>query len=79
MYILVSLMFVVATIFELTVLVILKKKSEEKIGIIENNSRIAERNIKFQGWIQKIDKICIIIFPVLFFMFNVIYFVIMMH
>ena len=77
-YILVSLMFVVATILELTGLLILKKKSQEKIGLMERDGESTKRNpAKFQSLIEKIDKICTIFFPLMFFMFNVIYFAIM--
>ena len=70
----VSLMFVVGTILELNVLLILKKKSEEQIGAMEDESESSNRNMnKFQEWIEKVDKICIILFPFLFFAFNVIY------
>ena len=74
----VSLMFVVATILELTALLILKKKSQEKIGLMEKDGATTKRNqAKFQTLIEKIDKICTICFPLMFLMFNVIYFAIM--
>ena len=78
-YIFVSLMFVVATIFELTALLILKKKWDEEIGLMEKDGESTKRNIiQFQSLIKKIDKICTILFPLMFFMFNVIYFSIML-
>ena len=78
-YILVSLMFVVATILELTALLILKKKWDEKIGLMEKDGESTKRNIiQFQSLIKKIDKISTILFPLMFFMFNLIYFAIML-
>ena len=67
-------MFVVGTILELNVLLILKKKSEEQISAMEDESESSNRNMnKCQEWIEKVDKICIVLFPLLFFAFNVIY------
>ena len=74
-----SLMFVVATVLQLSILLILKQKSEEIIRSLEKD-RAATNNtiIEYQERIKRIDKICTILFPFLFILFNGVYWAIML-
>ena len=72
----ICLTFVVATVFELTALLIMKQKSEEKVGLSDiKRSSISDDQRK----IRKIDKIFVVIFPSSFIIFNAIYVAIMIN
>ena len=72
-------MFVIATLFQLAALLILKQKSEDKIGSSEKDAKNANQNaVKIQALIKRIDRICLLLFPLSYLLFNGIYMAIMM-
>ena len=73
---LVCLVFVVATVFQLSLLMILKKKFNGKICLLEHGRKKAIR--EYQEWLNRIDNICMMIFPFLFSLFNGIYLAILL-
>ena len=78
-YILICLTFVVATVIEMTVLLVLKQKDEEKISGTENAMNANEtKSSNIDSVVRKIDKICRVLFPIAFITFNVIYWVCLM-
>ena len=78
-YILASLIFVVAAIFQLSLLLILKQKSDGKIRSLEKDIEATNKTtIEYQESIKRIDMICLILFPFLFTLFNAIYWAIVL-
>ena len=77
-YILICLIFVVATLFQLTALLVLKQKFEEKVEP-SSNKKTKSINIEYQNLIRKIDKICTFVFPLTFGVLNGIYWAYMLQ
>ena len=78
-YILASLMFLVAAIFQLSILLVLKQKSDGKIRSLETDLEATNKTIiDYQEFIKRIDTICLILFPFLFTLFNAIYWAIVL-
>ena len=76
---LVCLAFVVATVFQLSLLMILKKKFDGKIFSLEQGRATPNNAIReYQERLNRIDNICMMIFPFLFLLFNGIYLAIML-
>ena len=76
---LVCLVFVVATVFQLSLLMILKKKFDGKIFSLELGRATSNKAIREnQEQLNRIDNICMKIFPFLFSLFNGIYLAIML-
>ena len=75
----ISLTFVVATVFELTALLILKQNADRKIGQTPKDIETAQRiNIESPELIKRIDIICSALFPLSFIIINSIYMSLMM-
>ena len=78
-YILASLIFVVAAVFQMAILLILKQKSDGKIRSLEKDKDATNKTtIEIQEFIKRIDMICLILFPFLFTLFNAIYWAIVL-
>ena len=78
-YILASLIFVVAAVFQMAILLILKQKSDGKVRSLEKDIEATnKKTIEFQKFIKRIDWICLILFPFLFTLFNAIYWAIVL-
>ena len=78
-YILASLIFVVATVFQMAILLILKQKSDGKVRALEKDIEATNKTtIEFQEFMKRIDWICLTLFPFLFTLFNAIYWAIVL-
>ena len=69
----------IATLFQLAALLILKQRSEDKIGSPEGDDESLNGNIdRIQTLIKAIDKLCLFLFPLSYILFNGIYLAIML-
>ena len=64
----------VATVIQMSVLLVLKQKAEEKVISMEMaKENTNSYNIKSQRLIKKIDNMSTFLFPLTFMLFNVVY------
>ena len=78
-YIFISLVFVVATVFQMTALLLLKQKAEQKVSSLEAGKKTNIRNSTISHeLIKRIDNMCAVLFPLSFIAFNGIYIASMM-
>lgn len=79
-YVLVSLFFVMATLVQLTMVVVLKRRAEKRNQSRVGASETFKRNtiIEAQTLVEMVDLVFMISFPITFVSFNVVYWSVML-